>query len=161
MSKLAAIDAQVVDIQNDRQHKEFIKVTLHVPAERGPLLTEILGWPTYSTPVPVALARLQQGEATAPVTSIPAPEPPSKRMVTRAAILCLDPLFWRFLDERFAGKPPNINVTDETSAANMVRYACRVKSRSEILPNTAAGNRWDIIYSAWIAWKECADELTA
>ena len=43
MTKPAAIDAQVVDIQNDRMHKGFIKVTLHVAAERGALLTAILG----------------------------------------------------------------------------------------------------------------------
>src|ERR1700722_4213562 len=106
MSKPAAIAAQVVDIQNDRQHKGFVKVTLHVPAELGAQLTESLGWPTYTTPVPVAIARLkqQQEETNNIATEKPAPtQPPARapknRLTTRAAILSKDPLFKQWLHE--------------------------------------------------------------
>jgi len=105
MNNCWAISAQVVDIQNDRQHKGYVKVTLHVPAELGAKLTDALGWPTYTTPVPVALARLN--ESAIPADAAPAiPPSPSNapagaatnRLTKRAGILANDPLFHRYLN---------------------------------------------------------------
>jgi hypothetical protein len=162
LTNKAAIDAQVVDVQNDRSHKGFIKITLHLADERGGELTHMFGklWPTYTNPIPVALALLSQGEDVPAVTNR-LREQPSKHTVTRAAILCSDPRFQKFLDIRYAGKPPNIDVIDEDSAATMVRYVCRVNSRKEILPGTPAETRWNLLLSGYIAWKDHDMEATA
>lgn len=162
MKSPAAIDAQVVDIQNDRLHKGFIKVTLHVAAERGAVLTEALGWPTYTTPVPVALARLDlskvsgvatlEGSANAPaVRKTAAPE---NRMKTRCAILCGDPAFWKFLNETYRKQFPQAHVTDAEGAASLVRFLCDVKSRSEIMPGTRAAEKWDDILARFTIWEQ-------
>lgn len=155
--KAAAIAAQVVDIQNDRQHKGFIKVTVHVPAEHGPRLTEALGWPTYTNPVSVALACLvpeiaqRKAEAlAAPV--LHKPVAPDKRLAQRAGILCNDPIFRRYLTEKF-----DLTKCNDEDAAVVVRDFCGVESRSEIVPNTEAGNRWNLLESAYVAWREVPD----
>ena len=154
MNKPAAIAAQVVDIQNDRQHKGFVKVTLHVPAELGAQLTESLGWPTYTTPVPVAIARLkQQQEEPTTATEKPAPVSPPVRvprnkLAMRAGILSNDSLFHTFL-----ATTKGLGVNSE-GAANYVRHFCKVESRKEILPGTEAANRFDLLESAFICWRD-------
>jgi hypothetical protein len=154
MNKPAAIAAQVVDIQNDRQHKGFVKVTLHVPAELGAQLTESLGWPTYTTPVPIAIARLkQQQEETNTATEKPAPTQPPARaprspLVTRAAILSNDPLFWKYLGEK-EGK-----LVGKDGAAMHIREWCKVESRKDILPGTEAALRLDLLQTDFVCWRD-------
>lgn len=170
MTAHAAIAAQVVDIQNDRQHKGFIKVTLHVPAECGPQLTTAMGWPTYTTPVPVALARLNRETEVMPTETTqsqqvrrtetpPASGPdiqararkpvdPEKRLAQRAAILCGDPVFLRYLIEDRGLD------TSTMTPAEFVREFCHVPSRADIKPNTEAGLRWDLLESAFICWRD-------
>lgn len=167
MTAHAAIAAQVVDIQNDRQHKGFIKVTLHVPAECGQQLTTAMGWPTYTTPVPVAIARLNpEMEVMPPVRPSPRtvdtppasgpdiqararkPVDPEKRLAQRAAILCGDPVFLRYLIEDRGLD------TSTMTPAEFVREFCHVPSRADIKPNTEAGLRWDLLESAFICWRD-------
>ena len=155
----AVISAQVVDIQNDRAHKGSIKITLHVPAEAGAHLTDVLGWPTYACPVPVALARLveqkeiaqQSPPSPTPTkagTRIPVAVAADKRFAKLSGILCADPQFQRFLTR-------NSNyAADEPTCAQLVRIACDVDSRSQIIPGSPAGNKWDDLYSKFIAWRD-------
>ena len=172
MSDHAAIAAQAVDIQNDRQHKGFIKVTLHVPAEIGAQLTDTLGWPTYTQPVPVALARLnpnaiKSGDAPGreverntdrPSTSRShKPVAPDKRLAQRAGILCAEPLFRKWLGE--ISKMANVT---EDEAAVYVREKCGVKSRSEIIPGTEAGLLFDeLIDAPYAVWRHADEYLDA
>ncbi len=158
----AAIDAQAVDCANDPRHKGFIRVILHIPAERGELLTKVLGWPTYTTPVPVALARLDTG-AVAPVggdasgshspdASASGRGRPPNRYAQRAGILCNDPRFQGFLLERYGDGVKLINPVERREwAAQKVRELCEVDSRSEIIAGTAAADRFEELDANYLA----------
>ena len=177
MKNAAAISAQVVDIQNDRMHKGSIKITLHVPAEAGAQLTEALGWPTYTQPVPVALARLEPGASApareaesvrndpapnAPASRLHTPVAPEKRLAQRAGMICSDRIFWRylnetiFMDQKFCTSESKViaKVETEDHAADVLRWVCAVKSRSEIIPGTDAATRFDELYSKFIGWRD-------
>lgn len=52
-----------------------------------------------------------------------------------SGIFCRNPVFWRFVGERF-GK----TVSSETECAEFVRNICGVKSRSELDENNDAAN---------------------
>jgi hypothetical protein len=147
----AAIEAQVVDIANDRVHKGSIRIILHVPVEKGGLLTACLGWPSYTNPVPVALARLNTAKQIEAAKTNVAPE---KRLVQRAGIMCNDPLFFQYLNTAYKADEPFDLVKDSEMAAIIVRKFCRVQSRSEILVGTEAATRFDLLESAFIAWRD-------
>lgn len=159
MTKAAAITAQVVDICNDRQHKGSIKITLHVPVELGARLTEILGWPTHTTPVPVALARLNESAVVADAAGVapsPSPSAPAatNRLTKRAGMLGNDPLFHKYLQDNgmiIVGTAPEV---DKASAVQYIRNYCQVESRKDILPDTKAATRLDLLESAFICWRD-------
>ena len=157
MTKAAAITAQVVDICNDRQHKGSIKITLHVPVELGARLTEILGWPTHTTPVPVALARLNESAVVADAAPAKPPSPSlpagaaTNRLTKRAAILSNDPLFQKYLAQKI--DEPHASI-DTANAAQYICNMCKVESRKEIQPGTEAATRFDLLESAFICWRD-------
>jgi hypothetical protein len=162
MADHSVIAAQVVDIQNDRQHKGSIKITLHVPAEAGAHLTDVLGWPTYTCPVPVALARLveqkeiaqQSPPSPTPIkagTRIPVAVAADKRLAQRAGILSTDPQFHKYLCA--TGNYDHIIMTEQ-HAAEYIRILCNVDSRSKIIPGTPAAVNFDAMYSKFIAWRD-------
>lgn len=160
MDNRAAISAQAVDIQNDRQHKGFIKVTLHVPAEIGARLTDTLGWPTYTQPVAVALARLNPDavkitEEKQTVLSVPTPRKPiaaEKRLAQLAGILTSDPVFRTFLAR--TEPESGIAMLDADMAADEIRTYCGVESRSEIIPGTPAADRFEKLHGAFLGWRD-------
>jgi len=80
---------------------------------------------------------------------------PEKRLAQRAALLCKEPLFRRFLanDLKDKGKLTAPYWT-EGDAAAVLRNMCGVTSRSEIKPGTEAGRLFDNIYSSFIAWRD-------
>ncbi len=154
----------MVDYANDPRHKGFIRVILHVPAERGELLTKVLGWPTYTNPVPVALARLEigafhsapvDGDATAtpqpPVASASGESRPSHSFAQDAAIKCTKPHFRLFLEKTFLPRDNKCN--DADGAAEIVRYLCDVKSRAEIIEGTAAADKWERLLWRYTNWE--------
>lgn len=177
MTDLAAIAAQLVDIQNDRQHKGSIKVTIHVPAEQGAELTAAFGWPTHTNPVPVALARLdlnkikQTGVATPVEGDAPGPSTlavackasasesgrgqPSRKSwhemepSQQAGILCADKTFQAFLAADLDVEPGIIN---EEFAKAEVCARCGVNSRSDIKTGTIASAFWRDLVSDYRAW---------
>ena len=152
--KPAAIAAQLVDIKNDPQHKGSIRVTIHVPVEQGSQLTAAFGWPTMTTPVPVALARLN---IEAPRELSPTTKPTttgSGRLVQQAGIACKDARFWAFLNSRLDEYQKRIISSDE--ARGVVHRYCGIGSRKEIFPGTPAAERWDKLYGEYVAWLEAA-----
>ena len=60
--------------------------------------------------------------------------------------------FRRFV-ENLNSRMPMGSVTEEAATA-YVRDICRVESRSEIKPGTEAGNRLDLLESAFICWRD-------
>jgi hypothetical protein len=181
--KIAAIQAQVVDIQNDSRHKGYVKVTLHVPAELGAKLTDALGWPTYTTPVPVALARLTESakpfdpervvvqslntgtnisytRSAMPADAAPAkPANPSIAPVGGAAFK-RNPLTLRAvllskdpLFLKYLWETERKTYTNE-EAAEHIRKFCEVESRKDILPGTPAALRLDLLESVFVCWRD-------
>ena len=73
---------------------------------------------------------------------------PASRLAYRAGIACKDPRFWAFLTER--GYPAD---SDESAVA-WVYKICEITSRKQLFPQTPEGNRWDLLESAYIAWRE-------
>jgi len=153
MKNPAAIAAQLVDIRNVGAHKS-LKLTIHVPVEQAHLVTAAFGWPTMVDPVPIAIARLkQQQEETKTVTEKPAPATPAARapkspLVTRAAILSNNPLFWKYLGEK-EGK-----LVGKDGAGMYIREWCKVKSRKDILPGTEAALRLDLLQTDFVCWRD-------
>lgn len=62
MTKLAAIEGQLVGIKNVSTHKSAC-LTIHVPEEYALKVIEAFGWPTMVAPVHVAIARMGDGSA--------------------------------------------------------------------------------------------------
>lgn len=75
------------------------------------------------------------------------PVNPDKRLAQRAAILCGDPVFLRYLIEDRGLQ------TSTMTPAEFVREFCNVLSRADIKPNTEAGRRWDLLESAFRIWE--------
>jgi putative phage-type endonuclease len=102
------------------------------------------------------LARLQALARPGPVEpdrTAPARKPPTiapeKRIVQRLAIACKEPLFRRYLSERFA-----CDCRDEADAADLVRVYCRVASRSAIVEGTEAARRAHALLEEFAAWRD-------
>ena len=81
---------------------------------------------------------------------------PDKRLMTRAAILCTDPVFQQFLLEH-----DMIPDKNEEQAAIAVRLICGVDSRSKIVPHSAAAQKFDALYSRYSAWRTEPDVVPA
>lgn len=83
------------------------------------------------------------------------PVNPDKRLAQRAALLCKETLFWRFLRKqgRF--------ISNENDAVEAVREICAVQSRSEIKPNTQPGLLFDHLYSRFVAYRDADIYLEA
>ena len=169
MTDAAIISGQLVDVRNVGTHK-CVKLTIHVPAEYAPKVFECFGWPTGVDPVPVALARLveggdaidppprQNGEATnnkrpdtrPRVESAPRGAFNDMPPVKQAGILCADPVFWKYLNER---GQTLVHVENEEDAAFAVRRVCHVESRKDIVAGTDAHHKWDLMLKSYRAWQ--------
>ena len=142
MNAPAAITASLVDVRNLNTEKS-VKLTLHVPAELAEAVFAAFGWPTATNPVPVALARL-----VSPAEPIAKPETTTERRpfseipyAQQAAMRCNEPGFQTF-----------VRADSAEGAANRVRAACEVASRSDIIKDTPAGARWEAIEAEFYAW---------
>lgn len=87
-------------------------------------------------------------------TPLRKPVAPEQRLTRQSAIVCNEPSFWRFLNETCKALPRGCLVHDGPEAAVVVRAECGVKSRNEIIPGTPAGDRWDALYSRYVAWRD-------
>ncbi len=92
-------------------------------------------------------------QAAPPVdSSIPAAGKSWREMspAQQAGVLCNDKTFWRYLTEVRAD---GFIVRNDEDAAGVIRNECLVNSRAEIIPGTAAANKWRELvrnYRAWI-----------
>lgn len=135
--KPAAIAASLVDIRNIAAHK-CVRLEIHVPVEQAGAVMAAFGWPTAVDPVPVAIARLDLSRQSAtPV------EPAKERrafcdlaLSQQAALKSQDVAFKMWMQ----AKPLATRYGDD--CAELIRRACGVTSRKDILPGTVAGQRW-------------------
>lgn len=80
------------------------------------------------------------------------PVAPEKRLAQRAALMCIDPVFQKYLCDNF-----DLVNCNEEGAANMIRQICDVESRSQILPGSPAANKFDRLYGQFIAWRNAPE----
>jgi hypothetical protein len=156
MNAPAITHGSLVDVRNVNQHK-CVRLVIDIPAERAREIIDTFGWPTMVDPVPVAIARLapsvQQREETAASSKTPVPtaQPRQKPPTTptpagapsyaqRLGIACSQPAFWRFLEEEKLQAKPWAKISSADEAADVVRFICEVKSRSETIKGTPAGD---------------------
>jgi hypothetical protein len=82
---------------------------------------------------------------------------PEKRLAQRAGKLCNDPVFRLYMAEQFTVYPNRNLTVDE--AAHLLREVCGVGSRADIIPDTPAGDKFEKIYSRFIAWRDVPAEV--
>lgn len=135
--------------------RKVVQCVFEVPIEGAGLAYDVLGgMPDPSKSVWCAIARLNLGGAddvereTAPR---PVPDKPPagarKSPAQMAGILCGERLFRTFLTD--IGLP----AFETEAAAAVVREYCDVESRSEILPGTPAGDKWEQLLAKFEMWK--------
>lgn len=148
MNAPAAIRAVYTDYRRVKGRK-IHQVTFEIPSELWPDVYAFLGEPTIENSDWFGIARLNPE----PKASKPADQ--SKRKLSelpaaqQAALTCQREAFWRFLSET-----RGIGVSSEEEAAEYVRRSCGVKSRSEITNGSLAGDRWNLLLSAFDAWMQ-------
>jgi len=149
MSKPAAIMASLVDVRNIAAHK-CVRLELHVPVEQASLVMAAFGWPTVADPVPVAIARLVEPDATSEPASEGQRTARHWRQVKppqQAGIRCDEKAFQRFLSERYDA------IETTGGAAECVRDICGVSSRSDIGATDGSARAWrelDGEYQFWL-----------
>jgi hypothetical protein len=131
-----------------------VKFVFEVPLAEADAAYRVLGgFPNPAAETWVAIARLKdnhEGDAAVPSTLAAKTDPspvPNKRLVQQAAIACGDPLFQTFLKKNGAV----INNAEDTAV--IVRKACGVTSRSEIIPGSPAAAKWEKLTAEFLVWK--------
>lgn len=141
MTKLAAIEGQLVSIKNVSTHKSAC-LTIHVPEEYALKVIEAFGWPTMVAPVHVAIARLD-----------PTAKPALKggKLAQRAGILCNEGAFRKFIQEYYA-----LSASHADECGGAIRLLCDVKSRADLDHDDAAASKFHDIVTTYEAWKIAA-----
>lgn len=139
MSKLAAIEGQLVSIKNVSTHKSACLV-IHVPEEYALKVIEAFGWPTMVAPVPVAIAKLD--------LSAKPEKPKGGKLAQRAGILCGEGVFRKFIQEHYAYSASH---ADECGGA--IRLICGVMSRADLDHNDEAAKIFRDLEASFEAWK--------
>jgi len=137
MTKLAAIEGQLVSIKNVSTHKSAC-LTIHVPEEYALKVIEAFGWPTMVAPVPVAIAKLDPNAK---------PERKGGKLAQRAGILCNEGAFVKYLDEIYQSRA-------WVYPADFVRNWCGVLTRADIDHNQEAARKFldlEASYKAWLS----------
>lgn len=86
------------------------------------------------------------------------PVAPDKRLAQQAGIICSDPMFWRYIEDRYRKEGHrNASVTSEDLAAAYVRTHCQVASRSEIKIGSPEAELWNDLYFGFRMWRDHSD----
>ncbi len=141
MTKLAAIEGQLVGIRNVSTHKSGT-LTIHIPEEEVLKAIQAFGWPTMAAPIHVAIAMINPNAK---------PELKGGKLCQRAAILCNEGAFKTFLkgDREYAEFLDIAN----GDTVSVVRNICMVTSRRELDHNPEAARKFldlEAQYKAWL-----------
>lgn len=139
MTDLAIITGTFSDLKIIRT-RSACQVVVEIPIEAADAALKALGGvPQPGKEVSVAVYRM----------AIPQ-EPKAKRgtLAQQCGILCGDPVFLKFLTEKYGYFPLN-----DFDAAADVRQICGVKSRTEFDLDPDAGTRWLDLKGLYQAWK--------
>jgi hypothetical protein len=153
MQAPAAITGDYVDIRFVKTRK-VCQVVIELPIEAGASFVAAFGTPNPAGTVPVAIARLIQApqiEAQANPVPVAALTRKGGKLAKKAGMLCSKSAFWKFMGEQAMGTPTN---ADE--AAEVLRRALGIQSRSEIDHDELAATAFKAIESSYQAWMRVA-----
>lgn len=154
MSAPAAISGDFATYKHI-QGRKVLQLVIEVPAEMASAVFAALGTPGAGEGIPVALARLgldlakreqPKPEEHRPFTKIPYSQ--------QAAMRCANRDFETFLYQR-QGPDGVLQIEGDIRdpVAGHVRHLCGVRSRSEIVKGTPAGDRWAALEAEFYAWQ--------
>jgi len=132
--------------------RSCVQIVFEIPVEKANEAYECLGgMPVSANESWFAIARLKQQEegknniaTEKPAPTQPPARAPRNKLTTRAGILSNDPLFHKWLAEQgYTG-----------DSADYVRMFCEVNSRKDILPGTRHADRFDLLESGFICWRD-------
>jgi hypothetical protein len=154
----AAFEGGLVGIKNVG-YDASVHLTIALPQELGAAIIAAFGWPTVKNPIPVAIARIDEGAAQ---------KGPKEREHRRfnalspaeqAGILCRDPEFPSFCEH---GPPTRaMSVTSGMTGAGRLSSGLlrRSKSRADIKEGTEAHRQWRVILERYRRWQNERDRL--
>ena len=121
--------------------RSVMQIVIEVPIESADAGLAVLGGvPQPGAEVHVAVARLA-------TRAEPRVKARSGSLAAQSAMMCGEPTFMKFLENRC-----DLVFCNDTCAAEMVRQLCDVKSRAEFDTDEAAGRRWKNLYLEYKAW---------
>ncbi len=120
--------------------RKVVQLVLEAPIEELPHVAAVCKHGSW-----MVVARLcdEQGEVEKPHRAFE-----DMSMTEQAGMLCNDPSFRRYLQEKC-----HMHGGDETTAASFVRALCRVGSRREIVENDPSGDRWQRLVGEYRTWQ--------
>jgi len=145
--------------------RKVVQVVFEVPIESADLAYQVVGgMPHPGTEAWFGIAKLdprqqQEEQAASSKTPVPTAQPRQPNpagapsYAQRLGIACGKPSFWRFLEEQKLQAKPYAKIACDDEAADVVRFLLDVKSRSETVVGTPAGNRADALLSEYTAWE--------
>jgi hypothetical protein len=158
MTDEAIIEAEYVEWRMVKT-RSSLQLIFEVPLERQELVMRALGVPLPNVSTPVAIARLLpaaersnvvQIEDHRPVEDEDEPHKPPRPLSQIAGMFCNNVLFQTFIQEETEGwshRP----TSDE--AADWLRQACGIESRTELNTNAVAAARFRMIRGQYEAWR--------
>lgn len=183
MTTTAVIDGTYSDFKIVKTRSVF-QMVIEGPIERAAEAVAMFGVPQPGQEIHVAVARLQvptpiahevpapnarpqETERSLSAGAAPAREPKSdaarerfkmlgepEQMVAKCAMHCADPYFrdWlAIIEDHF--------IKDSEEAAQVVRFRCGIKSRSELASNGAAARKWQQMVTDYDLWRGMMAEL--
>ena len=153
------------------QSRKLLQLVFEVPLEKQGEVLKYLGAPLPDRDIQCAIAVLNGEAGEPPVNRAPsktAPASPTKRSFDdlpysqQAALKCQDAAFQKFITERepklrLASFDDFANDPEERAkqiTAEIVRRFCGVESRSEILPESDAGDKWNSLMDEYYLWQQ-------
>jgi hypothetical protein len=132
--------------------RKVVQVVFEVPIETADLAYKVVGgMPHPGNEAWFGIAKIdprQQQEEQAASSKAPVPtaqprqsHPAGATYAQRLGIACSQPGFWRFLEEAKLQAKPYAKIVSEDEAADVVRFICDVKSRTETVKGTPAGDK--------------------
>ncbi len=120
--------------------RKVLQIVIETPIEQLPHVASVC---EYGAWLVVARICSEQGEIEKPDRSWN-----EMSAVEQSGILCKEPSFWKFLEERY-----DVAIEDIPAAADQVRELCGVKSRREIIPGTIPEKRWEHLMNDYRVWQ--------
>jgi hypothetical protein len=155
MADPAVFQGSLVNLKNSPTHKSVI-LQVEIPEEYGEAIVRAFGWPTRVKPLPVAVARLEEGM---PNKSEPKPEAEPRRFdrlspAEQAGILCKEERFAEFLRTTSPYRPIMEKGQKRPCASTAAWIAARTSRKGQ-----RRTGQWRVILKHYRRWQDERDRL--